>query len=667
MIEPMAESKEPWLAPDTILDADFARHLHAFHGASDLSVKQFSKNLRGQNAQALRLSLQPFLKTLPAFTGIDGVTVQRSKHKAAALLLHASDLKPLHKRFGKDFDSRDHFRCFIERGNPQEVAHAIELTTSSKRFKKLQPRLQQILRNRMEVFQADRHLCVSHEVIASSMPDSHTASGSEVVDISPIHRHLRRVEESKHPDIIQCFQDALDRGLSRKFAIKEVGRLVSEMLHFGSEYTASCARIKSGNGLGISRAKQDSLGDGNSERATGKRKERIDGEHESDTGIAPSRAKKQKRELGLGMDGHTDGHEYLDAQSISHPSITRAEAQKPSAATLRKKTSTITKPSLVISEAERQLLADTFGPAALAATNRKSLPTERPDGPIDLVPMNQSTSSTMSGSSTDVDDLLKECLLSTSQRLVSKPEHDFTATARNRQDSGTAEMPEMALSSLARSSETKTSKKKSQKQRPARLSPASPQDAISGRIKPAAASSHGKHGDAGKSKRSQMEEALLLECLGKTPLHKKTDEAQSDNKTLASPSPAVDPKSSLIHPHEPSVSPSSKNVKKRKRTPAVKSLKSPGTEMLESSEIVHGEQGHHIGKSPTVKPERKKIRNYKPESIMSGGESTSSEDVQALLDSQLQPRRTATAAAPQAAPYAKSKRPFQHPMNCKAT
>ena len=667
----MPADTEPWLALDTIFDADILNQLREQSGRNEISLKKFAKRLRKQDAKELRKTWQLFFKQFPPFPGTDGETAERSKHKAAALLLRTGDLKSLHKRFGKDFDSRDDFKHFIERGKPEEVARAIASTVVSKKFKRLPDRLQQILRNRAT-------LCNSRSSSSAIVePSQHIADATtaevETTDLAPIQRHLKRVHPNKHEEVVLCYKSALGSGSSKKLAIRDVGRLVSEILHFGAKEPECLASPQALDGQPLGQSVDNSAANNELESGfdtnTKKRKRPHDLEdaivstqrnHPASQPMGRQKARPSSDIYELDVPAPfsaSKGSEFDSQLRSSSPSRAASDTRR-----VKLKKKVIPLPEMTAEES--QLLAESLGLSAprqaKSATQMKSTHavagTEQNAVTSDAgIPSGQSTPTTTSDISTMTDDLLRECLKSTSRKPSQSSQEKIQAGLRDRVDPGTGGL--LVAGEAVR--------KSSKKQKHKLVSPSVTQRTSLAARTPSASSTASLQKITGpaqsKTAQWQLEESLLLECLGK-PVQ--APSITSDVRSTVSDSDRLpEPQAPRVASPDLAFSPASKDKKKRKRLSTIDFLSS---DMLEVDESDYDAQGMRIDKSPTIKSSKKK--KHKPQHEDSPSRhSFTSEDIQHLLDAQLQPRPPTSSKSSRASSNKSNKCPFHNPMNCEAT
>lgn len=673
----MTDSKEPWLTPDTILDADIVRQLFEYYGHETLTLKQFTKGIRKQKDTDLQQSLQPFLKHLPAISSSDGTEVTRSQNKAAGFFLRSCDVKPLHKRFGGDFESREAFRHFLEYGDADTVAQAITSAVQSKKFSRLPDKLQYILKNRADL--PGRSSGVSVELSGEVPPAERVPSGPKIAaaDPKPILWCTKHMDESQLSKVIAVYAEALGRGLT-KLAAKEAARVAADKIRHDARGATESQQKETSMEVSVDAAPKAPLQnaaltpnvaslESTTERKR-KHRRRHDSSSEAQTPLVEV-TKKQRRYIlpvDLGMGGQTKApYISFSSPSSTNPKHGMSEDDQPAVAgpghdetTRKRKTSDKVKylPT-AMTEVEEQLLAE-----SLTKTNRKLV---RPARAVTPQAAEKSVATTAkanlavhskSGQSTprsaserdlEIDNLLQDCFKVRPQDVNRSGVESATAKPLH------AELPQAGFEPPNKST-TKQKKRKRTSVVVADRSDLKLESAKSTSSTDTGSVTDSEHGIA--SSKKEKEAAFLLECLRRT----KGTPRSKNTSPLNSPEPHTDhgtAKRRITSP-ELTFSPASGDVKKRKYRSAIQAVDSQASDVLEVDESDYDEGGTRIDKLPTIRSTKKR----KPVKDIGNPaqKSTSSEDAQSHSSAQSEIQ----ASVAKASSGKVVKRPFHSPMNC---
>ncbi|KIW01446.1 uncharacterized protein PV09_07204 [Verruconis gallopava] len=225
----MPSATSVYLATSIFLDADIIYRLWKFQKSDGLSFKKFSKRVRKAEGEDLDHFLLPFIRSLPAIDDGESRKAERTKSKAALLLLTKPDLRLIWTNLVKNDQEFRDFRRFIQRGPPDSVLQTIKEAAESDELCQLSPRLQALIRNRavdLKTISEKDHDSVLKDRLKC---DTNNVQATLAVDLGPIQNLLAHVDKSKQAEMVAIYQEGIENGKSQRKAIKAALRAVDKV------------------------------------------------------------------------------------------------------------------------------------------------------------------------------------------------------------------------------------------------------------------------------------------------------------------------------------------------------------------------------------------------------------------------------------------------------
>jgi hypothetical protein len=655
----MSGEKVPWLEPDSILDSGFLRQLYDYHDFDTLTFDNFSHTLHDAGHDEVQDALRPFIKQLASVQGFDGKPAKKVKHKARALLMRKPDVKALVDVFGQRFKNRKAIQTFIERAKPEEVATALRTAASSDLAKELPNEVQIILRNRISLNIA-RSSSSQESVIGAPEDSSEEALVSvDRAVTQPAQSFIDFLQSFDPQKVIQDYSSTVNdmpppqstsrkRGRPRKSVEASSGGSISPnappSVTKESSRPKKLAVVQSATtdareaypsppspllSSSLPATMNMVLTSSIAEEAT---------ISTAGTEAKPSKAtKKRKHASALDLDGQADLYDLpvsspsSKASDAMHMQTVLKQESTPLPSQKTKKVNGVSPAKLSksqkpMSEAEDLLLKESLG--LIPKTSNSVRPTKDTRSAS-----RQSTPKSVRSSSSEEEDLLRECLKSTSR----KAENELSqASLKSASEKAEDDLLQACLKSTSRKSSEKlqvpvqlvaasqTESGQSQKAQPAPISTSVIDDSTPGKSsKKKMKSRRGSSVASMSNATDPSDPSNQFTSLSKQPEPKTAHNHLA--RTSALPAEKANKSSKIakraansdveslqrVASPELSFTPLSKNVLKRKRKSFEQDAYMDEGDTLEVDESVYNSEGNRMEQSPTVKVTKKKEQKKK--------------------------------------------------------